>query len=70
MTEDKPLELFSGTTAGKVAGYENRSSFKYATDRYPIPDQGYRHNGSPAWTREHLQEWARGIPAAGPRKKS
>lgn len=61
----KPVELYTGSTAGKVAGYENRSSWKYAQDRYPIPDQGYRVNGKPAWTREHLEAWAASVPAPG-----
>lgn len=61
----KILELYTGSTAGKVAGYENRPSFKYTQDRYPIPDQGYRVNGKPAWTRQHLEAWRASIPAPG-----
>lgn len=59
------IELYTGSTAGKVAGYESRASFKWATDRYPVPDQGYRVNGKAAWTREHLVVWRGTIPGPG-----
>lgn len=62
------IELYTGSTAGKVAGYESRASFKWATDRYPIPDQGYQVNGKAAWTREHLVAWRAGVPKPGGRK--
>ena len=59
------LELWQGPTAGRVAGYANKSSFKWTADRHPIPDQGYRVNGKPAWTREHLVAWRAGVPKPG-----
>lgn len=64
------MELWQGTTAGKIAGYSYGSGFKKARDGYPIPDQGYRVNGEPAWTREHLKAWRESIPKSGPKKSS
>lgn len=58
-------DLYMGDKAGEVIGYANASSFKYARDRHPIPDEGYRVNGKPAWTREHLLAWRSSIPAPG-----
>lgn len=69
--QQDPLELFGGKGAAEAAGYESLQAFSYASKRYPIPDQGYRYNGKPVWTREHLVEWRASVPAAGwPVKKS
>lgn len=67
---EKIVELYAGKGAMEVLGYANMAGFQYARKRYPIPDQGYRVNGKPAWTREHLEAWRAGLPRSGPAKKS
>lgn len=65
MGEQKLVELYSGKGAAEAAGYDSYQAFAYSYKRYPIPDQGYQHNGKPAWTREHLLAWRASVPAPG-----
>lgn len=63
--QQEPLELFGGTGAAQAAGYETLAGFRKALARWPIPDQGYRYNGKPVWTREHLVAWRESVPSPG-----
>lgn len=65
MKDSQSVELYTGTMAAKAAGYDTYQAFSYAFKRYPIPDQGHRHNGKPAWTAQHLKEWRESVPAPG-----
>lgn len=65
MESSELVELYSGKGAAEPAGYDSYQAFAYALKRYPIPEQGYRHNGKPAWTREHLRAWRATVPAPG-----
>lgn len=59
------IELFGGKGAAAAAGYDSFPGFRSASLRYPIPDQGYRYNGRPVWTREHLLQWRASVPLPG-----
>lgn len=65
----EPVELLTGTQAALAAGYKSLNAFKQAAELHPIPEQGYRCNGKPAWTRHHLQEWRNRLKPNQPKKR-